>query len=96
MRRYNDRWRLPRTWGIKTAGFEMEMAKTREKSGDDAGSAAVLALQHALEASYGRQYNQALAMLLKLRETSAYSHIQLATETCDDDIQIETNLERQT
>ena len=37
------RWRLLRTWGIQTAGFELEMVKTREKSGDSAGSGAVLA-----------------------------------------------------
>ena len=105
------RWRLLRTWGIQTAGFELEMAKTREKLGDSAGSGAVLAavtfrnladtsrviaLQHRLEVSYGRQYNQALAMLLKLREmpdstAPAYSPIQLATETWDADFQTEAN-----
>ena len=77
------RWCLLRTWGSQTAGFEMEMAKTREKSGDAAGTGAVLAavtfrsladssrvltIQHRFEAAFERQYNQALAMLLKMRE----------------------------
>jgi hypothetical protein len=78
--------------GNSTAGFELERAKTREKSGDAAGSGAVLALQHRLEVSYGRQYNQALAMLLKLREIPDTSP---SSETWDDDFQIETNPESQ-
>jgi hypothetical protein len=113
------RWRLLRTWGIQTAGFELEMAKTREKSGDAAGSGAVLAavtfrnmaensrvlaLQHRFEISYARQYNQALSMLLKLREApdvscdagaSPQPPVQLATETWDDDFQIEANSQSQ-
>jgi hypothetical protein len=76
------------------------MAKTREKSGDAAGSGAVLAavtfralannsrvlaLQHRLEVSYGRQYKQALATLPKPSEIpdsspSSGPPIQLATE----------------
>ena len=98
------RWRLLRTWGIQTAGFEMEMAKTREKSGDAAGTGAVLAavtfrsladssrvltIQHRFEAAFERQYNQALAMLLKMREIpdsspSSEPPLQLITETWDD------------
>jgi hypothetical protein len=82
------RWRLLRMWGIQTAGFELEMAKTREESGPAAGSGAVLAavtfrsladnsralaLQHRFEAAYDRQYNRALTTLLKLRESPASS-----------------------
>jgi hypothetical protein len=81
------RWRLLRMWGIQTAAFELEMAKTREESSDaDSGAilAAVtfrsladnsraLALQHRFEAAYDRQYNRALTTLLKLRESPASS-----------------------
>jgi hypothetical protein len=67
------RWRLLRMWGIQSAGFQLEMAR----QDPSAGSGAVLAenshafaLQHRLEATYDRQYNHALAMLLKLRAAS--------------------------
>jgi len=77
------RWRLLRTRGTQTVGFELGLAKTREKSSDSSGSRAVLtavtfrsmadtsrviALLHRLEVSEGRQYYQAPAMLLKLHE----------------------------
>ncbi len=103
------RWRLLRMWGVQTAGFELEMAL--QQSGSPAASGAVLAaitfraladnsralaLQHRFEASYDRQYNRALAMLLKLRETPdstppTYPPLQLATETWDDDFSSEAN-----
>jgi len=111
------RWRLLRSWGIQTAAFEIEMAKTREKSGDAAGSGAVLAaitlrgltetpdviaLPHRLEVSYSRQYNQALALLLKLRGTpdpagdaALQPPLELSTETWDDNFSIEANFESQ-
>ncbi len=67
------RWRLLRMWGIQTAGFELEMART-QNSDPSAGSGAVLAafrnltdsskalaLQLRYEAAYDRQYNRALA-----------------------------------
>ena len=104
------RWRLLRMWGIQTAGFQQEMARTAEST-PSAGTGAVLAaatfrsladnsrtlaLQHRFEAAYDRQYNHALAMLLKLRESpdpSANSGppTQLATETWEDDLQSEPN-----
>jgi hypothetical protein len=37
------RWRLLRIWGIQTAGFELEMARTSQQSGPSAYSGAVLA-----------------------------------------------------
>ena len=103
------RWRLLRMWGIQTAGFELEMAL--QQSGSPTASGAVLAaitfraladnsrvlaLQHRFEAAYDRQYNRALAMLLKLRETPdstppTYPPLQLATETWDDDFTSEAN-----
>ena len=103
------RWRLLRMWGIQTAGFELEMAL--QQSGSPAASGAVLAaitfrtladnsrvlaLQHRFEAAYDRQYNHALAMLLKLRETPdstplTYPPLQLATETWDEDFSSEPN-----
>jgi hypothetical protein len=105
------RWRLLRMWGIQTAGFELEMAQTLQQSGESAASGAVLAaiafraladnfrvlaLQHRFEAAYDRQYNHALAMLLKLRETPdstplTYPPLQLATETWDEDFSSEPN-----
>jgi len=107
------RWRLLRMWGIQTAGFELEMARALQQSGPPAASGAVLAavtfrslsdnsrvlaLQHRLEAAYDSHYNQALAMLLELRETPdstppTYPPIQLATEAWDDDFQTEANSE---
>jgi hypothetical protein len=74
------RWRLLRIWGIQSAGFQLAMARQDLSAGTGAVLAAVafqsladnsraLALQHRLEASYDRQFNRALAMLLKLRET---------------------------
>jgi hypothetical protein len=111
------RWRLLRMWGIQTAGFQQEMARTA-KSTPSAGTGAVLAaatfrsladnsrthaLQHRLgallddEAAYDRQYNHALAMLLKLRESpdasaSSGPPTHLATETWEDDLQGEPNV----
>ena len=105
------RWRLLRMWGIQTAGFQQEMARQGPSAGSGAVLAAatfssladnsrVLALQHRFEAAYDRQYNRALAMLLKLREVPdsnldssapSYPPIQLATETWDDDFQTEPN-----
>ena len=46
----------------------------------------VLALQHPFEAAYARQYNRALAKLLKPRET-------LATQSRQDDFRTEANFE---
>ena len=81
--RPSHRWRLLRTWGTQTVGFDLGLAKIREKSSDSSGSRAVLtavtfrsmadtsrviALLHRLEVSEGRQYYQAPAMLLKLHE----------------------------
>jgi hypothetical protein len=101
------RWRLLRVWGIQTAAFQREMARQDPSAGSGAVLAAVtfqsmadnsraLALQHRFEASYDRQYNHALAMLLKLREildssAASYLPIQLATETWDDELQNEAN-----
>ncbi len=95
------RWRVLRLWGIQTAGFELEMARQDPSAGSGAFLAAVafrsladnsraLALQHRLEATYDRQYNQALAALLRLRErpdSSAPSSplLQIVTETWDGD-----------
>jgi hypothetical protein len=103
------RWRLLRIWGIQTAGFQREMARQDPSAGSGAVLAAVtfqhladnsraLALQHRFEAVYDRQYNCALAMLLKLRKTpdssdSSYPSLQLATETWDDDFQNEPDFE---
>ncbi len=72
------RWRLLRMWGIQNAGFQQEMARQDATAGSGAALAAAtfrsladnsraLALQHRLESAYDRQFNQALAMLLKLR-----------------------------
>lgn len=94
------RRRLLRIWGIQTAGFQLEMARQDPSAGSGAVLAAVafqsladnsraLALQHRLEASYDRQYNHALAMLLKLRETPDSSTP--ATEPWQDDFQCEPN-----
>jgi hypothetical protein len=104
------RWRLLRMWGIQTAGFQTEMARTAESTPSAgtgavlaaatlrtlAGNSRTLALQQRFEAAYDRQYNHALAMLLKLRESpdpsaSSGSPIQLATETREDDFQGEPN-----
>ncbi len=101
------RWRLLRIWGIQTAGFEQEMARQDPSAGSGAVLAAatfrsladnsrVLSLQQRFEAAYDRQYNRALAMLLKLREVPdstapSYPPIQLATETWDEDFQREAN-----
>ncbi len=95
------RWRLLRMWGIQTAGFQQEMARQDPSAGTGAVLAAAtfrsladnsrtLALQHRFEAAYDRQYNHALAMLLKLREipnpsAPAGPPIQLATETWEDE-----------
>ena len=76
------RWRLLRIWGIQTAGFELEMARTRESdptAESDAVLAAVtfrnlanspkvLAHQHRHEAAYDRQFHNALEALLRLRK----------------------------
>jgi hypothetical protein len=101
------RWRLLRMWGIQTAGFQLEMARQDPSAGSGAVLAAVtfrsladnsrvLALQHRFEATYDRQYNRALTMFLKLRESPdssspSYPPLQLATETWDDDFQTEPN-----
>jgi hypothetical protein len=95
------RWRLLRVWGIQTAGFELEMARQDPSAGSGAVRAAVtfrhmadnsraLALQLRYEAAYDRQYNRALATLLKLRENPEPSApldppIQLDTETWESD-----------
>ncbi len=101
------RWRLLRMWGIQTAGFEQEMARQDPSAGTGAVLAAAafrsladnsrtLALQQRFEAAYDRQYNHALTLLLKLRETpnpSALPNppILFATETWEDDFQGEPN-----
>ena len=104
------RWRLLRIWGIQAAGFQQEMARQDPSAGSGAVLAAVtfrsladnsrvLGLQHRSEAAYDRQYNRALAMLLKLRETPSPDPdssvpsppIQLATATWDDDFSDEAN-----
>ena len=112
------RWRLLRMWGIQTAGFELEMARANQNSDPSAGSGAVLAavtfrnladssralaLQLRYEAAYDRQYNRALALLLKLREmpgpsvslphTDIDPPLQIATETWDDDSPNEPNFD---
>jgi hypothetical protein len=90
-------------WGMQTAGFQQEMARQDPSAGSGAVLAAatfrtladnsrVLALQHRFESTYDRQYNHALAMLLKLRElpnpaVPSGAPIQLATETWEDDFQ---------
>jgi hypothetical protein len=76
------RWRLLRMWGIQTAGFESEMARTSQNSDPSAGSGAflaaatfrnladssrVLGLLLRYEAAHDRQYTRALTLLLKLR-----------------------------
>jgi hypothetical protein len=101
------RWRLLRIWGIQAAGFQQEMARQDPSAGSGAVLAAVtfrsladnsrvLGLQHRSEAAYDRQYNRALAMLLKLRETPnssldvsapRFPPILLATETWDDNFE---------
>ncbi len=65
-----------------------------------ADSSPALALQHRFEAAYDRHYNRALTLLLKLREApnpdstaSSDPPIQIATETWDDDFEIEPNSE---
>ncbi len=74
------RWRLLRMWGIQTAGFQDEMARQDPSAGSGAVRAAAafrsladhsraLVLHHRFEVAYDRQYNQALTLLLKLRET---------------------------
>ncbi|HEY4361748.1 MAG TPA: hypothetical protein VGN17_12290 [Bryobacteraceae bacterium] len=103
------RWRLLRLWGMQTAGFQLEMARTAEfHPGLGAGAplAAVtsqsladhsraLALQHRLEVSYFREFNQALSQLQKLRARPDSSgpdpDIQLDTETWEPEIRIEAN-----
>jgi hypothetical protein len=76
------RWRLVRMWGFQTAAFQREMARHDASAESGAARAAAafqsladnsraLALQHRLEATFDRQYNQALAMLLKLRQAPA-------------------------
>ena len=111
------RWHLLRMWGIQTAGFELEMATVQQKPNAAATSGAVLAaiafrsladnsralaLQHRPEASHDRQYNRALAMLLKLREApvssldeTAPGHppIQLTTETWGETFEDENSTE---
>jgi hypothetical protein len=111
------RWRLLRMWEIQTAGFELEMARTQD-SDPSAGSGAVLAavafrnladnsralaLQLRYEAAYDRQYNRALASLLKLRTVKLSDApdfslpidppLQLVTGTWDDDSQDEPNFD---
>ena len=77
------RWRLLRLWGMQTAGFELEMARTAESHPslttgpvlaavafrNLADNSRVLALQLRLEAAYHREFSRALASLLKLRQT---------------------------
>jgi hypothetical protein len=101
------RWRLLRTWGIQTAGFELEMAKTAknlarprapEPPSPPSPSGTWPTPPASSPSSIASKSAKALAMLLKLREIpdstsdpSAPPH--LATETWDDDFQIEANLE---
>ncbi|HEY4362457.1 MAG TPA: hypothetical protein VGN17_15895 [Bryobacteraceae bacterium] len=104
------RWRLLRLWGMQTAGFELEMARTAESHPtlttgpvlaavafrNLADNSRVLALQFRLEAAYQRQFNQALASLLKLRKTPNSGipldpPVQTATETWESDSQTEAN-----
>jgi Mg-chelatase subunit ChlI len=111
------RWRLLRMWGIQTAGFELEMATAQQKPNASTSGAVLaaiafrnladnsraLALQHRLEAAYDRQYNRALAMLLKLREvpdsaldeTAPGDPIQLTTETWGDTFEDENSDEHE-
>jgi hypothetical protein len=106
------RWHLLRIWGIQTAGFELEMAAIQQKPNAAATSGAALAaitfrtladnsralaLEHRFEIAFDRQYNRALAMLLKLRQAPdsnpdsisgeaapGYPAIDLTTETWGD------------
>ncbi len=106
------RWRLFRLWGMQTAGFELEMARTlssHPSAGTGAALAAiafrnladnsrVLALQLRLETAYSREFNRALALLLKSRQAPDSSvpldpPLQIATETWDDDSQTEPNFD---
>lgn len=102
------RWRLLRMWGIQSASFQLEMARQDPSAGSGAVLAAItfrslaesssaFALQHRFEATYDRQYNRALAMLLKLRRSdpsaATYPPIHLATETWEDDFQNEPNFD---
>jgi hypothetical protein len=103
------RWRLLRLWGMQTAGFQLEMARKSESNPALAPGAVLaavtfqsladnsrsLALQHRLEVSYMRQFNSALSMLMKLRETPAstpaFPLVQLDTETWESEIPNEPN-----
>ncbi len=95
---------LQRIWGTQTAAFQREIDRLGNGSTPFAGSGAVLAAaafrsladnspsfgqQHRLEAIYDRDFNQALAKLLKLRKTPP---LQLATESRHDDFQTEANI----
>jgi hypothetical protein len=73
------RWHLQRLWGDQTAGFQRELDRARQDhpSESPAALAAIVfealtsgpfARQHRLEAYYDRQFDQALAKLLKLRK----------------------------
>jgi hypothetical protein len=95
-------------WGMQTAAFELEIYRASQNTQASgavlaaiafrtlADSSRSFALMHRFEIAHDRQYNRALALLLKLRRASGSAvpvdpPLQLATETKDDDSKNEPN-----